>query len=229
VQHLPGVGRNFQDHPRIDCVWEYTRPMPPRNNGSEITVFWKSDPTLETPDLLLCQAEAVLSSAENTARFGLPEHGWTFCAGVARPKSRGQIHLTGPDPTDPVEIRANLLAHPDDVTAAVAAVELCREVANSSPFGPLNEREVMPGDLKGRELVRFVRDAAESYWHQTGTAKMGLDELSVVDGSLKVYGVERLRIADGSIMPRISTGNTMAPCVIIGERAAQMIRAEYML
>jgi choline dehydrogenase len=87
----------------------------------------------------------------------------------------------------------------------------------------------MPGDLKGRELVRFVRDAASTFWHQSGTAKMGLDELSVVDGNLKVYGVERLRIADGSIMPRITTGNTMAPCVIIGERAAQMIRAEYMM
>jgi choline dehydrogenase len=203
--------------------------MPTRNNGSEMTLFWKSDPALDTPDIQLCQIEFALSSDENTARFGLPEHGWTYCAGVARPKSRGQIHLTGPEPTDPVEIRANLLADPDDVTVAVAAVELCREVANSSAFRPYNKREVMPGDLKGRELVRFVRDAASTYWHQTGTAKMGLDELSVVDGSLKVYGVERLRIADGSIMPRITTGNTMAPCVIIGERAAQMMRAEYMM
>ena len=120
-----------------------------------------------------------------------------------------------------------MLADPDDLTVAVAAVELCREVANSAALRPYNKREVMPGDLKGRELVRFVRDAASTYWHQTGTAKMGLDELSVVDGNLKVYGVQRLRIADGSIMPRITTGNTMAPCVIIGERAAQMIRAEY--
>jgi choline dehydrogenase len=229
VQHLPGVGRNFQDHPRIDCVWEYTRPLAPRNNASEMTVFWKSDPAVDTPDIQLCQIEFAVSSDENTARFGLPEHGWTYSAGVVRPKSRGEIHLTGPEPTDPVEIRANLLAHRDDVTVAVAAVELCREVANSAALRPYNKREVMPGDLKGRELIRFVRDAASTYWHQTGTAKMGLDELSVVDGNLKVYGVERLRIADGSIMPRITTGNTMAPCVIIGERAAQMIRAEYMM
>ena len=227
VQHLPGVGRNFQDHPRIDCVWEYTQPLEPRNNASEMTVFWKSDPALDTPDIQLCQIEFALSSDENTARFGLPQHGWTFAAGVAKPKSRGQIHLTGPGPTDAVEIRANLLADPDDVAVAVAAVELCREVGNSAALRPYNKREVMPGDLKGQELVRFVRDVASTYWHQTGTAKMGLDELSVVDGNLKVYGVEHLRIADSSIMPRITTSNTMAPCVIIGERAAQMIRAEY--
>jgi choline dehydrogenase-like flavoprotein len=69
----------------------------------------------------------------------------------------------------------------------------------------------------------FIRDAASTYWHQTGTAKMGHDAMSVVDGSLKVYGVEHLRIADGSIMPRVTTGNTMAPCVIIGERAAEIL------
>jgi choline dehydrogenase len=87
----------------------------------------------------------------------------------------------------------------------------------------------MPGHLKGAELEHFVRDGAVSYWHQTGTAKMGQDALSVVDGTLKVYGIERLRIADGSIMPRVTTGNTMAPCVIIGERAAQILEAQHTL
>jgi choline dehydrogenase len=87
----------------------------------------------------------------------------------------------------------------------------------------------MPGNLKGAELERFVRDAASSYWHQTGTAKMGQDTMSVVDGTLKVYGIERLRVADGSIMPRVTTGNTQAPCVIIGERAADILRTEHHL
>ena len=88
----------------------------------------------------------------------------------------------------------------------------------------------MPGDLKGRELDRFVRDAASTYRHQTGTAKMGLDELSVVDGNLKVYGVEPSESRSDSFDHAAHhTGNTMAPCVIIGERAAQMIRAEYMM
>ena len=74
-----------------------------------------------------------------------------------------------------------------------------------------------------------MRDAALSYWHQTCTAKMGQDAMSVVDGNLKVYGIEGLRIADGSIMPRVTTGNTMAPCVIIGERAAEVLKTEHSL
>jgi choline dehydrogenase len=119
-----------------------------------------------------------------------------------------------------VHIEANTLANPDDLKVALAAVELCREIGHLTPLRPFAKREVMPGNLKGAELERFVRDAASSYWHQTGTAKMGQDAMSVVDGQLKVYGIDNLRIADGSIMPRVTTGNTMAPCVIIGERAA---------
>jgi choline dehydrogenase len=85
----------------------------------------------------------------------------------------------------------------------------------------------MPGNLKGAALEDFIRDAASSYWHQTCTAKMGHDAMSVVDGSLKVHGIDNLRIADGSIMPRVTTGNTMAPCVIIGERVAEMLKAAH--
>jgi choline dehydrogenase len=225
VQHLLGVGQNLQDHPRFDCVWEYQQPLPPRNTGSEATYFWKSDPSLDTPDLQTGLAEFPLSSAENVARFTVPQFGWTLCAGVVRPKSRGHISLTGPDPSDAVQIEANLLSHADDLRAAIAGVQLCREIGNSAALTPFAKREVMPGNLKGAELERFLRDAAVSYWHQTGTAKMGQDAMSVVDGNLKVYGIEHLRIADGSIVPRVTTGNTMAPCVIIGERAAEIIKA----
>ncbi len=225
--HLPGVGRNLQDHPGFDCVWEYREPLPPRNNASEATYFVTSAPGLEAPDLQTCQAEVPKSSAENIARFGLPEQGWTLFAGVVRPKSRGHLSLRSADPLDPINIHANMLAHPDDVKAAVAAVELCREIGNSAALRPFARREVMPGNLKGAELERFVRDAASSYWHQTCTAKMGRDAMSVVDARLKVYGIDGLRIADGSIMPRVTTGNTMAPCVVIGERAGDMIRKEH--
>jgi choline dehydrogenase len=82
---------------------------------------------------------------------------------------------------------------------------------------------------KGVDLQNFVRDAATTYSHETCTAKMGRDSMSVVDGYLKVHGVDNLRIADGSIMPRVTTGNTMAPCVIIGERAAEILRTEHKL
>jgi choline dehydrogenase len=227
VQHLPGVGQNLQDHAAFVCLWEYQQPLPPRNNGSEATYFWKSDAGLDTPDLQTCQGELPLSSAENATRFGLPEFGWGWGMGLVRPKSRGHIGLTGPHPLDPVQIQANMLSHPDDLKAATAGVQLCREIGNSAALRPFTKREIMPGNLKGAELERFVRDGAVSYWHQTGTAKMGQDAMSVVDGTLKVYGIERLRIADGSIMPRVTTGNTMAPCVIIGERAAQMLKAQH--
>ena len=105
-------------------------------------------------------------------------------------------------------------------------MELAREIGNSAELRPFTKREVMPGALKGAELKQFVRDAASTYWHQAGTARMGTDALAVVDGRLKVYGINGLRIADASIMPRITTGNTQGPCVIIGERAADILRAD---
>jgi choline dehydrogenase len=229
LQHLPGVGQNLQDHPGFGCVWEYQRPLTPRNTGCEATYFWKSDPALDTPDLQTCQGEFPFSSAETAARFDLPEFGWALFGGVVRPKSRGRICLTGPDPTDPVQIEADMLSHPDDPKAAIACVELCREIGNSAALRPFTKREAMPGNVKGAELERFIRDAASTYWHQTCTAKMGQDAMSVVDGQLKAYGIEHLRIADGSIMPRVTTGNTMAPCVIIGERAADILKAQHSL
>jgi choline dehydrogenase len=227
VQHLPGVGQNFQDHPGVGCVWEYAEALPPRNNLGEATFFWTSQGGRVSPDLQTCQAEVPLASLENAATFGLPASGWTLFGGVVRPQSRGRIHLTGPNPRDPVQIEANFLSHPDDLRAAIACVELCREIGNSVPLRPFTKREVMPGNVKGAALEHFIRDAVMSYSHETCTAKMGRDPMSVVDGDLKVYGIDHLRIADGSIMPRVTTGNTMAPCVIIGERAGEILRSEH--
>jgi choline dehydrogenase len=227
VAHLPGVGQNYQDHPSISCLWEYREPLPPRNNAAEATFFAKSDPALDTPDLQACVVEFPLLNAQTAAKFGAPAHGFTMSAGVVRPHSRGRVRLTGADPQHPVTVETNLLADPADVKAAIAAVELCRAIANSAPLRPFVKRGVAPGDLQGDDLESFVRMAAETYWHQSCTAKMGLDDMSVVDGNLKVHGIDRLRIADASIMPRITTGNTMAPCMVIGERAAEIISARY--
>ena len=149
--------------------------------------------------------------------------------GVVRSKSRGHLRLTGPNPLDPIQIEANFLSDPDDLKAAIACVELCREIGNSAALRPFTKREVMPGNLKGAALENFIRDSVVTYWHQTCTAKMGRDSMSVVDGNLKVYGIESLRIADGSIMPRVTTGNTMATCVIIGERAGEILKADHKL
>jgi choline dehydrogenase len=227
VQHLPGVGQNFQDHPIISCIWEYPQPLLPRNNAGEATFFWKSDPRLHTPDLQTCQAEVPICSAEAAARFNPPMGAWTLLAGVVQPKSRGQVRLSGRNPSDPVEIDARILSHPDDMKAAVAAVELCREIGNSAALRPYTKREVMPGNLRGAELENFVRDAATTYSHETCTAKMGRDPTSVVDNHLKVYGIDNLRIADGSIMPHAIVGGPMGPCIIIGERAGEILKATH--
>ena len=226
VQHLSGVGQNLQDHVSFGCIWEYKTPVVPRNTGNEATLYWKSSPTLEAPDMLFCQAEFPVPSAE-TANRGVPKDGWTMFAGLARPKSRGRVRLASSNPMDPVKLEVNTLGHPDDMKAAIACVELCRTLGNSSSFETLVQRESMPGNLQGAELENFIRNAAVTYWHQTCTAKMGQDSLSVVDSRLRVYGINNLRIADGSIMPRVTTGNTMAPCVIIGERASQILREEH--
>jgi choline dehydrogenase len=229
VQHLPGVGRNLQDHPGFSCVWEYQEPLPWRNSGGEVTFFSRSDPSLDSPDLQAYQLEFPFASAENAAKFGLPDAGWAMYGAVVRPTSRGHITLTGPDPSDPVKIHAGLMSRPEDMKAAIACIELCREIGNSPELRRFSKREVMPGKLDDAALQCFIRNEVTTYHHQTCTAKMGRDSMSVVDGSLKVYGVHGLRVADGSIMPRITTGNTMAPCVVIGERAGQILRHHHAL
>jgi choline dehydrogenase len=226
VHHLPGVGENFQDHILLaGCVWEYKTPLAPRNNAAECTFFWKSDANLPTPDLQPFQIEVPYSSEVTGKQYAVPQAGWTIAPGLVRPKSRGRVLLRSADPRDAVEIESGFLSHSDDVRALVRCVELCRDIGNAAALREFAAREVMPGPLKGGELETFVRNAAGTYFHQTCTCKMGGDDMAVVDGRLKVRGIERLRVADGSIMPEVTTGNTMAPCVIIGERAAELIKS----
>jgi choline dehydrogenase len=226
IQHLPGVGQNHQDHVSFNCIFEYREPQPFGNGGGEATLYWKSDPSLDRPDIFHCQFQAPVPSPE-TAALGVPTHGWTMFPGLAHPKSRGSLRLSGPKVSDPILIEANTLSHPDDLKAALPNIELCRQIGNNSAFNKLVKREAIPGNLSPSQMENFARNAAVTYWHQCGTAKMGRDSMSVVDSRLKVNGVEKLRISDASIMPEITSGNTMAPCVVIGERAAEMIKAAY--
>jgi choline dehydrogenase-like flavoprotein len=225
-QHLPGVGRNFQDHFGFDCVWEFPETV---QGSTQVgaTLFWDSgSASVQEPDLFACLGPFPKATSENTAKYGLPQNSWILFGAPTHPHSRGRVQLSGPDPTDPVRIEANALSDPEDLKTAIACIETLREIGNSPGLRPFVAREVMPGDLSGAELDTYLRNAVTTYWHHSGTAKMGRDTMSVVDGHLKVYGTEKLRIADASIMPRISAGNTMAPCVVIGERAAQYIKAE---
>ncbi|HKA20413.1 MAG TPA: GMC oxidoreductase [Blastocatellia bacterium] len=225
IQHLPGVGLGFQDHPGVCCLWECADSVPSRP-APEAAIFWKSETGLGSPDFQILPG--VLSTGD-AARLGLPAGGWAMLGIVVQPKSRGRIRLTGSDPSDPVQIEANYLFDPDDRKALFACVQLSREIGNSRALRPFVKREIIPGTLERAELENYIRDTAFSFWHQTSSARMGRDAMSVVDGHLKVYGVDNLRIADGSVMPRVTTGNTMAPCVIIGERAAHILRIEHKL
>ncbi|OBH88147.1 GMC family oxidoreductase [Mycobacterium sp. E2989] len=226
-RHLPGVGRNFQDHFGFDCVWEF----PDREQVSTqvgATMFWDSGAANgQSPDLFACLGSFPKATPENAARYGLPANSWILFGSPTHPTSRGRLRLSGPNAADPIRIEANALSNGDDLKTAIACVETLREIGNSPELRPFVAREVMPGDLSGTELDEYLRYAVTTYWHESGTAKMGRDPMSVVDGRLKVYGTRNLRVADASVMPRITSGNTMAPCVVIGERAAQFIKAEH--
>lgn len=221
--HLPGVGRNLQDHVSFGCTWEYAEPLAPRNSGSEATLYWKSRSELDAPDLLFCQVEFPVPS-DATARRGVPAHGWTMFAGLAQPRSRGRLRLRSADPAAPLAIEADFLSDAADLVTARRCLALCRALGNARTFKPFIRGEVMPGDLKGDARDSYIRDAAVTYWHQSGTARMGRDGTAVVDGTLRVHGLDGLRVADASVMPRVTTGNTQAPCAVIGERAAELIR-----
>ncbi len=226
VADLPGVGQNLQDHIAFGCSWEYHKPQPVGAGGCEATLYWKSDARLSAPDLLQCQLEFAVPPPPEVG-LAAPEHGWTMFAGLARPASRGQIRLSGANPTDPLRIDTRVLTEPADMRAALATLELCREIGNHPTLARLNKREVIPQIRERHLLESYLRRAAITFWHWSGTAKMGRDEMSVVDSRLRVYGIANLRIADASIMPRITVGNTMAPCVVIGERAADILISQY--
>jgi choline dehydrogenase len=157
-----------------------------------------------------------------------PENGFTLMGGMVRPVSRGSLRLTGPTPEDPVALDPNILACEIDVASLVAAVDLCRQIGAAAALREWGAVERYPGpSVDTRDAVRsYVRATAITYHHQVGTCKMGLDEAAVVDPRLRVHGVDGLRVADASIMPTVTTGNTNAPSIMIGERVADFILAD---
>lgn len=231
LHHLPGVGQNFQDHILMaGCCWAYPTPEPPRNNAAEFVFYAKSRPGLPAPDLMPVLEEAPFASDAVARRYEVPRgaaSAWTLAPGLAQPTSRGQVLLASADPRVAPRIEANFLSTEDDVRALLHCMALCREIGNSAACAPFREREIFPGPLQGEDALRFVREAAGTYFHQSCTARMGTDDLAVVDGALRVQGVRALRVVDASVMPSIARGNTMAPTVLIAERAARLMRSAH--
>ncbi len=225
-QNLPGVRRNMHDHVALSLVWNATDLPLPQNARSAGVAFWKSDASLDAPNFYTYGIGIPFLTPENAANFPPTGPAWTLFMGM-RPTSRGSIHLTGAKASDPLRIDAGYLSNADDMRDLILGVERARDIGNAAALDPYRKSELAPGALKGAALEQYIRNALTTFWHQSCTAKMGRDSMSVVDGELKVYGVEGLRIADASILPRVTTGNTMAPCVIIGERAAGMLQAKH--
>jgi choline dehydrogenase len=227
VQHLPGVGANFQDHIMVtSCIWEYPEPVAPHDNGGEATIFARSTPGLDSPDIQLLQIQFPVPTPELAARHSIPAGSWGIFPALLRPHSMGRLRLTGAKPDDPILIDSQILSDPADLTALRQCVEFARDVGNAQALRSFVKREVMPTALAPAAMDDFIRDGVSTIWHQSCTAKMGQDDMSVVDSRLKVYGVDRLRIADASVMPRVPLANTMAPSVIIGEQASRAIARE---
>ena len=152
-------------------------------------------------------------------------HGFSMTINVSRPKSRGEIRLRSVDPYDKPGVDPRYLADRSDLELTIDGLLACREIATSAPFQKIGVREIWPGEAaKARaDLERFVRAMASTIWHPSGSCKMGVDAAAVVDPKLRVHGVEGLRVADASIMPTLVSGNTNATCIMIGEKAAELI------
>lgn len=225
VQSLPGVGQNLHDHVSFGVLYEKTEQSPLFGSRSETVAFWKSAVDLDSPNFYTYASQHPFITPENAASVNVPDACWSLVVGM-RPKSRGSIHLTGASAADPVRIDAGYLADPSDLDNLIAGVRMAQELGRSDALKPFTRKPVAPDTHTNSDLELYLRNGLGTFWHQCGTAKMGRDAMSVVDGQLKVYGIEGLRIADASVMPRVTTGNTMAPCVIIGEQAARFIAGE---
>lgn len=223
---LPGVGENLHDHALSPVVLAAARPVPPPVPGLQLIhahLFARSRPGLRSPDIqpLFFHIPVYL---EEAGMAGPPE-GFTLMAGVVRPASRGSLRLASPDPEAEPLIDPRYMSCGADVDAMVAALELCREIGRQQPLAEWKPTELYPGpEIRTRDELRdYVRRTAITYHHQVGTCKMGLDELAVVDPELRVHGIQGLRVADASVMPFVTSGNTHAPAVMIGERAAELV------
>jgi len=223
--HAPEVGQNFQDHLlHGGCLWEPKEHQPHRNSAANAAGFVKSQTSLASPDINLVQIELPYASDVVGKRYAPPNTSWALCAGLVAPKSRGELRLKSSNPADRPIVDARFLSHPDDVKALAHGIELAREIGNSAAMRDYVKREVAPGQkLTGQDMETFVRDGATTYFHQAGTCRMGKDDKAVVDAKLRVNGIKNLRIADSSVMPRIASVATMASCVLIGERMAEIL------
>jgi choline dehydrogenase-like flavoprotein len=252
VRHAPGVGENLQDHLQIRPIYGVTgaptlnalyaqvwrRPLmaleyaalrrgPLTMAPSQMGAFARSSDAYETPNLEF-HVQPLSLDAFGEALHPYPAITISVCN--LRPISRGSIHAVSADPAAAPAIQPNYLSTPEDERVAVDALRLVRRIVAQPPLQRFHPQELKPGeDVASPEaMLDAARRLSTTIFHPVGTAKMGLasDPMAVVDSRLRVFGVEGLRIADASVMPTITSGNTNSPTMMIAEKAARMMREE---
>jgi len=250
VLDLPGVGKNLQDHLLTFIRYEITEPMslygatpemlqamqeeynqrrtgPLTSNIAEAGAFVRTDSSEAMPNLQYLFLP-YLTTVNCTEAFQPVRHGITLVFYVTHPGSRGEIRLASADPLDQPLIGPDYLSDPGDTPLYVAGLRRGREIVAAKPLGDILGEELGPGPeaQSDAELESYVRNhMAGTCYHPVGTCKMGTDRMAVVDPTLKVHGVDGLRVADASIMPTLIGGNTSAPTIMIAEKAADLIQA----
>jgi choline dehydrogenase-like flavoprotein len=247
VHHLPPVGRNLHDHlaapVRMDMlngasyglswralprgIWnvlEYVvaRTGPLAGNVFEAAAFLRTDPRADRPDLQL----VFQPWKPPTTRLPLPiGHGFGVSPVILHPKSRGRLSIRSSDALEPPLVDSGLLSHPDDLPVLIRAVRLCRQILSAAPFERYRGVEAAPGAKlqSDPDIAAFIRATAYTVHHPVGTCRMGSGPTAVVDPTLKVRGIDGLRVADASVFPSIVGGNTNAPVIMVAEKAADLI------
>jgi len=226
VSEVKGVGENFHNHVLTGVIYECKQPVPAgTQNLSESALFCKSEPGWVGPDIQLGFVHIPFSIIYGA---GHP-NSVSILPGVVRPLSRGWVRLASADPLEKPLVNPNYLGVHSDLVRLKDAVKLAREIFHTNAFADWIGDELMPGPQveSDEDLIEFTRNTADSYHHQAGSCKMGLDEMAVVDPNLRVYGVEGLRVADASVMPFVPSGNCHAAIMMIAERGADLIKQEH--
>jgi choline dehydrogenase len=249
VHDLPGVGENLQDHLQARLVHEVNVPTlndevnnfvrrmgiglqyilnrsgPMSMGASQVGLFTRVEPGAEAPDI---QFHVQPLSSQSPGHGLDPFSAFTSSVTQLRPESRGSVRLASKDPAAHPTIVANYLSQEADRRLTVAGVRLARQIAEAPALRDLIVTEREPGGAAETddEVLDWVRARATTIYHPVGTCKMGPDPMAVVDARLRVHGVGGLRVADASIMPTLVSGNTNAPAIMIGEKAADLIQAD---